>query len=144
MESLCKGIAALHSLQKNTILFIWSSRFLVSAHLVEKNQCWQWMFQKHQMQRIDWCLYQIQNWRAVFFLFRAMFTTLKRCVFCISIPRLRCLVKLTINGKLQCFHNTVVLFGKGIPELSTLFLTDSNHGLFMCFKHIEKNRSRSC
>lgn len=40
--------AALHSL---LILFIWFSRLLVSAHSLEKNQCWQWMFQKHQVQK---------------------------------------------------------------------------------------------
>lgn len=43
--------AALHSL---LILFIWSSRLLVSAHFLEKNQCWQRMFQKHQVQKIDY------------------------------------------------------------------------------------------
>lgn len=65
-----------------------------------------------------------------FFLFRAVFTTLKCHIFCISVPRLSCLVKLTVNDKLQCFHNITVLFGKGVPELNTLLLADSNHGLF--------------
>lgn len=49
--------AALHSL---LILFIWSSRLLVSAHFLEKNQCWQRMFQKHQVQKIDH-ISQVQN-----------------------------------------------------------------------------------
>lgn len=45
-------LAALHSL---LILFIWSSSLLVSARLLEKNQCWQRMFKKHQGQKIDVC-----------------------------------------------------------------------------------------
>lgn len=44
------------------------------------------------------------------------------------------LVKWTVNGKLHCFHNVIVMFDKGLPQLSTLLLTDSNHGLFMCLK----------
>lgn len=143
MESLCKGIAALHSLQKHNFVYlvqqipgICSLGGKESVLAVDVSET---------PNAKDWLMFVPDTKLARgFLLFRAMFTTLKRCVFCISIPRLRCLVKLTINGKLQCFHNTVVLFGKGIPELSTLFLTDSNHGLFMCFKHIEKNRSRSC
>lgn len=43
-------------------------------------------------------------------------------------------VKWTVNGKLHCFCNVIVMFDKGIPQLSTLLLTDSNHGLFMCLK----------
>lgn len=118
-------LAALHSL---LILFIRSSSLLVSARLLEKNQCWQLMFKKHQGQKID----DSTRYKTgtVFFLFRAVFTTLKCHIFCISIPRLWCLVKLTVNDKLQCFHNITVLFDKGVPELSTLLLADSNHGLF--------------
>lgn len=78
-------LAALHSL---LILFIWSSRSLVSAHS-EKNQCWQRMFQKHQVQRIDFCLYDRYKTGAVLLSFRATFTTLKCRIFCISVPRLR-------------------------------------------------------
>ena len=118
-------LAALHSL---LILFIWSSSLLVSARLLEKNQCWQDMFKKHQGQKIDICTRYKTG--TVFFLFRAVFTGLKCHIFCISVPRLRCLVKLTINDKLQCFHNITVLFDKGVPELNTLLLADSNHGLF--------------
>ncbi|XP_073752646.1 leucine-rich repeat-containing protein 40 isoform X3 [Callorhinus ursinus] len=45
-------------LQKLTFLDL---RSLVSAHFLEKNQCWQRMFQKHQVQRIDFCLYNRNN-----------------------------------------------------------------------------------
>lgn len=44
------------------------------------------------------------------------------------------LVKWTVNDKLQCFHNIIVMLDKGIPQLSTSLWTDSNHGLFMCLK----------
>lgn len=78
-------LAALHSL---LVLFIWSSRLLVSAHFLDMNQCWQWMFQK-QAQRIDWCLcHNRYKTGTVCFLFRAMFTPLKCPIFCISVPRL--------------------------------------------------------
>lgn len=116
-------LAALHSL---LILFIRSSSLLVSARLLEKNQCWKLMFKKHQGQKIDVCTRYKTG--TVFFLFRAVSTTLEHHIFCISVPRLRCLVKLTVNDRIHCFHNIAVLFYKGVPELSTLLLTDSNHG----------------
>ena len=123
-------LAALHSL---LILFIWSSSLLVSAHLLEKNHCWQRMFRNTKCKGlIDVCTRYKTG--AVFFLFRAMFTTLKHRISCISVPRLRCLVKLMVNDKLQCFRNIIVLFDKGVPKLSTLLLTDSNHMLFMCLR----------
>ena len=96
--------------------------------MLQKNQGWQWMFQKSQVQKIDVCTRYKTG--TVFFLFKAVSTTLEHHIFCISVPRLRCLVKLTVNDRIQCFHNITVLFYKGVPELSTLLLTDSNRGLF--------------
>lgn len=120
-------LAALHSL---LILFIWSGRSLVSARFLEQNQCWQADVSETPSAK-DRFLFvqQVQNWRS--------FTLVQGHI---HYPEMLYFLYFSSKTQMVSFKWTVyvfviVKFDRGVPYLSTLLLTDSNHGLFNVFKN---------